>query len=95
MRAGSVIAAPRDETTGGRRGPDHSTAGARAATAAYPGPVGRLLAFAIAGHHARLNELRLAGVKLMCARLAEQSDKEGWPAARFAGNGHSAVERFE
>jgi DNA replication protein DnaC len=30
-----------------------------------------------------LNELRLPGVKLMWAKLAEQSDKEGWPAARF------------
>ena len=30
-----------------------------------------------------LGELRLPGVKLMWAKLAEQSDKEGWPAARF------------
>ena len=30
-----------------------------------------------------LNELRLPGVKLMWAKLAEQSDKERWPAARF------------
>ena len=30
-----------------------------------------------------LSELRLPSVKLMWARLAEQSDKEGWPAARF------------
>ena len=30
-----------------------------------------------------LSELRLPGVKLMWAKLAEQSDKEGWPAARF------------
>ena len=30
-----------------------------------------------------LNELRLPGVKLIWAKLAEQSDKEGWPAARF------------
>ena len=30
-----------------------------------------------------LNELRLPGIKLMWAKLAEQSDKEGWPAARF------------
>jgi DNA replication protein DnaC len=30
-----------------------------------------------------LGELRLPGVKLMWARLAAQSDKEGWPAARF------------
>jgi DNA replication protein DnaC len=30
-----------------------------------------------------LTELRLPGFKLMWAKLAEQSDKEGWPAARF------------
>ena len=30
-----------------------------------------------------LSELRLPGFKLMWAKLAEQSDKEGWPAARF------------
>ena len=30
-----------------------------------------------------LSELRLPGIKLMWAKLAEQSDKEGWPAARF------------
>ena len=30
-----------------------------------------------------LTELRLPGVKLMWAKLAGQSDKEGWPAARF------------
>jgi DNA replication protein DnaC len=30
-----------------------------------------------------LGELRLPSVKLIWARLAEQTDKEGWPAARF------------
>lgn len=30
-----------------------------------------------------LSELRLPGVKGAWARFAEQSDKEGWPAARF------------
>ena len=30
-----------------------------------------------------LGELRLPGVRSIWARLAEQSDKEGWPAARF------------
>ena len=33
---------------------DHSTAGARAAFARLPAPLGRLLAFAVAGHHAGL-----------------------------------------
>ena len=30
-----------------------------------------------------LHELRLPSIRLMSAKLAEQSDKEGWPAARF------------
>ncbi len=30
-----------------------------------------------------LTELRLPAIKLMWKKLAEQSDKEGWPAARF------------
>src|SRR5229473_3274443 len=30
-----------------------------------------------------LNELRLPSSMLMLSKLAEQSDKEGWPAARF------------
>jgi DNA replication protein DnaC len=30
-----------------------------------------------------LSELRLPGIKLRWAKLAAQSDKEGWPAARF------------
>ena len=34
-----------------------------------------------------LSELRLPGVKLIWAKLAEQSDKEGWPAARFPRSG--------
>jgi hypothetical protein len=31
-----------------------------------------------------LSELRLPSIKLRWAKLAEQSDTEGWPAARFA-----------
>lgn len=30
-----------------------------------------------------LSELRLPGIKAAWTRLAAQSDKEGWPAARF------------
>src|ERR1700757_5378812 len=30
-----------------------------------------------------LHELRLPSIRLTWAKLAEQSDKEGWPAARF------------
>lgn len=38
------------------KGPDHSTAGAREAAGAYAGPLGRMLAFVIAGHHAGLSD---------------------------------------
>ena len=30
-----------------------------------------------------LSDLRLPAIKLMWAKFAEQSDEEGWPAARF------------
>jgi hypothetical protein len=30
-----------------------------------------------------LSDLRLPAIKLRWAKFAEQSDKEGWPAARF------------
>jgi len=46
----------------GTKGPDHSTAGAWEAVAAYPGSLGRILAFLIAGHHAGLADYaQLAG----------------------------------
>lgn len=43
-----------------------------------------------------LNELRLPGVKAIWSKLAEQSDKEGWPAARFlaALAEHEAADRI-
>ncbi len=67
------------------RGPDHSTAGARAARAACPGPLGGLMAAAIAGHHAGLangDELRR---RLDPARSVESAGSWGrtlppWPA---------------
>jgi DNA replication protein DnaC len=42
-----------------------------------------------------LNELRLPGVKAIWPKLAAQSDKEGWPAARFltALAEHEATDR--
>lgn len=49
----AYIGQPMDPVSGAR-GPDHSTAGAREAFKAYPKSIGRLLAFAIAGHHAGL-----------------------------------------
>ena len=51
----AYIAQPRAET-GGPKGPDHSTAGAREAVAAFPGLLGRMLACIIAGHHAGLDD---------------------------------------
>ena len=41
------------------------------------------LTFDTARVELQLSELRLPGFKLMWAKLAAQSDKEGWPAARF------------
>ncbi|HEY7383483.1 MAG TPA: ATP-binding protein, partial [Beijerinckiaceae bacterium] len=42
-----------------------------------------------------LTELRLPGVKAIWPKLAAQSDKEGWPAARFlaALAEHEAADR--
>jgi DNA replication protein DnaC len=42
-----------------------------------------------------LNELRLPAIKLVWSKVAEQADKEGWPAARFlaAIAEHELVER--
>jgi DNA replication protein DnaC len=42
-----------------------------------------------------LTELRLPGIKAIWARIAEQSDKEGWPASRFlaALAEHETVDR--
>ncbi|MDR3533710.1 MAG: CRISPR-associated endonuclease Cas3'' [Rhodopila sp.] len=74
----AYISAQRDGATGGRRGPDHSTAGARAAVAIYPHPAGRLLAFGIAGHHAGL-----ADGKELDRRLDDEyaiQPHDGWQA---------------
>jgi len=48
----NYIRRPRD--SGGPKGPDHSTAGAKEAIAAYGDKIGRLMAFGIAGHHSGL-----------------------------------------
>jgi CRISPR-associated endonuclease/helicase Cas3 len=72
----AYIAASRDAAAGGRRGPDHSTAGARVAAAAYPGSLGRLLAFAIAGHHAGLADAKELERRLVDDYAIEPYD--GW-----------------
>ena len=48
-----------------------------------------------AGVELLLNELRLPGVKAIWPKIAAQSDKEGWPAARFlaALAEHEAADR--
>lgn len=48
----------------GLRGPDHSTAGARAAETTYPFPFGRFLSHIIAGHHAGLSDWEKLGRRL-------------------------------
>ena len=43
-----------------------------------------------------LNELRLPGVKAIWPKIAAQSDKEGWPAARFLATNIAAfLQRLE
>ncbi len=73
----AYIAASRD-TIGGRRGPDHSTAGAREAVKSYPHPLGRMLAYAIAGHHAGLADARDLDRRLAPGYRIEAY--EGWQA---------------
>lgn len=61
-----------EETSSGQR-IDHSTFGARYVACALPGPVGRVLAFSIAGHHAGLPDAfprdDLSGRSSLSARL--------------------------
>lgn len=60
--------------------PDHSSAGAVEAVRLFPGPMGRLIAFAIAGHHAGLADGAGSGNSLD-ARLARHADLpnyQGW-----------------
>lgn len=70
---------------GPRRGPDHSTAGARAAGKALPGALGNLLAAIIAGHHAGLADGPDLARRLDPARHIEPVDAwernmPPWPA---------------
>lgn len=57
----------------GRRRVDHSTAGARHAREMLPGPLGLMLAYAIAGHHGRLPDWQAEGSDAtLKARLDEK-----------------------
>ena len=70
----SYIAAPPQS---GRRGPDHSTAGAREAERLYGPGFGRLIAFAVAGHHAGLADFDSLKRRVRQERL---EDYTGWQA---------------
>ena len=74
----AYIAQPADAATT-RRGPDHSTAGAREANCVYPGLLGRMMAFAIAGHHAGLADGKDLERRLDKANYAIES-YAGWKA---------------
>lgn len=62
--------------------PDHSSAGAVEAARLFPGPIGRLIAFAVAGHHAGLADGAGAGGSLdaRLARSGDLPDYRGWRA---------------
>lgn len=63
----------------GRKGPDHSSAGARVAHELYGSSLGRLMAFGIAGHHAGLMDGGGAEGGTLPARLTKDlEDFEGW-----------------
>ncbi len=75
----AYIAGPLDPS---KRGPDHSTAGAREAHHEYGPSLGKLLAFAIAGHHAGLGNGSDLARRLDPERHAIES-YQGWQ--RHAG----------
>ena len=79
---GKMSAAFQAYIDGAGSSPDHSSAGAIEAVTLFPGPIGRLIAFAVAGHHAGLADG--AGVSgSLDARLARSGDLpdyRGWRA---------------
>lgn len=60
--------------------PDHSTAGAVEATRLFPGPLGRLIAFAVAGHHAGLANGAGPGGSLDARLRRDLPEYRGWEA---------------
>ena len=69
----------KDQDSGGPKGPDHSSAGAKEAMRlydAYGCPFGRMMAFGIAGHHSGLMD----GNKLSERRDKQVEDYRGWEA---------------
>ncbi|WP_210247599.1 CRISPR-associated endonuclease Cas3'' [Salinarimonas soli] len=78
------------DAAGAARGPDHSTAGALEALAAYPGPIGRIIAAIVAGHHAGLAdgtdlETRLAQADIRSMRAGARSSAPSPPRRSWAG----------
>ena len=62
-----------DRLSGGRKRVNHSTAGAKVAVERYPGHLGKMLAFCIAGHHSGLaNGVNGGQTTALEARLKEQ-----------------------
>jgi CRISPR-associated endonuclease/helicase Cas3 len=102
----SYIATGDDEAAGRRRGPDHSTAGARVAWELYSAWPGRMLALAIAGHHAGLADGPELDRRLHKDYVIE--DYDGWqahsgappaardltPTVRFNRSPHSTHQGF-
>ncbi len=73
----NYIRRPRD--AGGQKGPDHSTAGAKEALAAYGKQFGKLMAFGIAGHHSGLMDgSGHEGTSLSVRRAKVIEDYAGW-----------------
>lgn len=70
---GKISAAFQAYIGGTGSSPDHSSAGAVEAATLFPGPIGRLIAFAVAGHHAGLADGAGASGSLN-ARLARSGD---------------------
>lgn len=69
----------RPRSAGGRNGPDHSTAGAKEAVAAYCKQLGTLMAFGVAGHHCGLMDGSGHEGSTLPMRLNKTiEDYEGW-----------------
>ncbi len=70
-------------TPGANRGPDHSTAGAREAVALYGMPLGRIIGYATAGHHAGLMDG--AGTAGKGSALDLRLDHAAYPVESYPG----------
>jgi CRISPR-associated endonuclease/helicase Cas3 len=85
-RAYQAYIAQTEDAAGPRRGPDHSTAGAREACRLYGTRVGRMLAYAIAGHHAGLSDHGELDRRLSSEQRIEIY--EGWNPMQIRSQNH-------